>query len=124
MTSQITTAELGRLRADSKHWLTETATLNRVTPAPDGKGGYTNSRAVIWTGKVGRRPINEQGEAAKDQGAGDMATEVTAWMFTFPAGVDVKPQDEIVASSRTYQVVGGIDKSVEIARYVVANETT
>lgn len=122
MTSQVTAAELGRLRTDSSRWFTEDAVLVRIVPSEDGKGGFINTRPAIWSGKVQRKPVYETGRGVQEQDTGDIATERSHWMFSFPAEVDVKPQDEITASGRVYQVVGGMDKSIEIAHYVIAIE--
>jgi len=122
MTSQVSTAELRRLQTDAARWFTEQATLQRIAVTATAKGGRTNTRTIIWTGKVGRKPMSESGREAMENVTGDLATQISHWVFSLPAGVNVLPQDEIVASGRTYQVVGGIDKSLEIARYVIAVE--
>lgn len=121
MTSAVSPAELGRLQADSARWFTEAVSIVRLGRAPDGKGGYTNTKTTIWTGSVGRKPLSEI-RAGRQQDTGDLATTLQYWAFSFPAGVDVHPADEIHAGSRVYEVTAGMDKSLEIMRAVVAKE--
>lgn len=119
-----TAAELARLRSSVEAWLTEPAVLNRSVRTPDNKGGYVNVLTQVWAGNVRRRPTSETRGAAVEAAVGDLQTATTYWVFTFPAGVNAQNDDEIVASGRTYQVVGDLDKTFEISRYVIAQERT
>lgn len=124
MTSQVTAAELGRLQTDAAHWFMETVQVQRPIQVSNGKGGYHNDWTIVWTGKVQRRPMSEsaRGETA-DAPIGDRMTALSSWLFSFPAGTDVRAEDRIESGDRIYEVAGpALDKAVEIARYVVATE--
>lgn len=118
----VSPSELARMRAALEAWNTETATVERLTHTPDNKGGYTNTRVTVWTGKVGRKPSTETRGAVTEQNVGAMETALSYWLFRFPAETDVRPDDEIHAAGRVYNVTGQLDKSIEIARYVIAVE--
>lgn len=126
MSSKVSAAELGRLRSSIGQWLTEDAQLERVTKTPNtGTFGHTNARTVVWTGQVRRKPITEGRGAVAEAPIGDRAGVLSYWLFAFPAETDVQGEDRILAGGRTYDVIGqGLDKTLEIARYVVAREGT
>jgi hypothetical protein len=119
-----TASELDHLRSSLDYWRNEAAVVNRLTRTSDGKGGFTNQWSTVWSGTVRRKPTSETRGAAIEAAVGDLQDALTYWIFTMPAGIDVRADDRIVASGRTFEVVGDLDKSLEIARYVIATEQT
>lgn len=120
----ISVGELAQLRTDFVFWQTETANVQRTARTPDGKGGYVNSASTVYNGTVDRKPATETRGSVAEVPVGDRAGALSYWLFSFPAGTDIRPQDVITVEDRTYQVAGpALDKSIELQRYVMAVET-
>lgn len=117
----ITPGELALLRSDFAQWMTDEASLTREVTVNTG-GRPTHTTATVWTGGVRRRPASESRGAISETPVGDRAGVTSYWLFTFPAGVDVHGSDRIVCAGRTYEVETDLDKTTEVARYVMAKE--
>lgn len=117
----ITPGELDLLRSDFEQWMTDPASLLRETSTITN-GRQTKAWATVWTGGVRRRPASESRGSVSDAPVGDRAESTSYWLFFFPAGTDIHNTDRIVCAGRTYEVDGDLDKTTEVARYVMAKE--
>lgn len=116
--------ELGLLRGDMAAWFREDAEVIHITqPTDQTTGRYVNTPTTLWTGKVNRKPASESAGGTREQVlGGSLQTSLSYWEFELPVGVPVQMSDLIVCGGRTYEVVGVLDKSLQIALYVYAQE--
>lgn len=117
----VTASELTRLRTDfSANWFVESCAISRPTSASDGRGGHTDTYTTVATVMCRRTGPNIS--AANEAPAADRMQSSIEWVVSLPAGTSVQPKDRLVISGRTYEVNADLDRTTEIARYVVATE--
>lgn len=125
--SDITTGEVAQLRGDmAREVFTEqVSVIHRTQPVDQATGRYTNTPVTVWTGPANRKPATETRQNSTLQVAGTaMQESLSYWEFSFPVGTPVVVGDRIqaVASGRLYDVLGVLDKSIQIALYVYTQE--
>ncbi len=120
MSSAISAAELARLRKGIERQFRETGQIQRHTRTPDGRGSYTEGWNTLATVPCLRTPRELQ--TPDEKAIADRMGVATLWTISVPAGQDVKPADQIVIGSTTYQVLSVLRKTTELARRVIAAE--
>ncbi len=118
----LSATEIAAMRETVDDSLPDTASIRRNTPVSDGQGGQTDAWAQVAevaarVGLTGRRSPEEREIAGRVAGT----VLYTLWM---PAGTDLTAKDRIVVGARTFEVVGVIQRSEELARQAVCLEMT
>lgn len=123
--TDITAAELAMNAADMADLVfTEDVTVVHITRPTDATtGSFTETPTTVWTGKANRKPAVEGRQNLIGAAAGEIATALSYWEFSFPVGVPIVSGDRIEsAAGRVYEVLGLLDKSIQMATYVYAQE--
>ncbi len=111
--------ELAVIRGDVLELQPDTAQIQRRTLTPDGAGGHAESWNTVAT--VACR-IAPSGLSPQEQVIAERLTATSIWTITLPALTDVRPADRLLVGARTFEVVGVLARSEEIARRVVCVE--
>lgn len=111
--------ELAVIRGDVLELQPDTAQVQRRTLAPDGAGGHTESWSTVAT--VACR-VAPSGQSPQEQVIAERLTATSIWTITLPAETDIQPADRLLVDARTFEVVGVLARSEEIARRVVCVE--
>lgn len=103
MTSLLTTDELAAMRSTQDSALPDLAYILRANSSPDDTGVYTATWGTAASNKACRlAPV------ASQSGVKALGTEpisVPYWTITFSQGTDVRVGDQVVISSRNFDVV-------------------
>lgn len=119
----VTGSELARLRADFQDaWFVEDCQITRPTRVDDGRGGYTDTWAVVSDPYLVCRRTGPNISATSEAPTADRMQSQIGWVISLPAETDVRPTDRLVIAGRTYELTAHLDRTTEIARYVVATE--
>lgn len=117
----VTPSELARLRADfSRDWFVDECLIQRLAEVDDGAGGKYESWSTVER-VMCRRTAPTAGQVLNSLTASRPETRVD-WTIALPAGTDVRVTDRLVISGVTYEVEIALDRTTEIARYVMAFE--
>lgn len=116
----VNASELERLRTDFTAWFVEECLINRPALTSDGRGGQTETVSVAENVPC-RRTAPNIGPAGEMTVGGGMQS-IIQWVISLPAETDVRPNDRLVIGERTYEVNADLDRTTEIARYVLATE--
>lgn len=111
--------ELAVIRGDVLELQPDTAQVQRRTLTPDGAGGHAESWNTVAT--VACR-VAPSGWSPQEQVIAERLTATSIWTITLPALTDVQPADRLLVGARTFEVVGVLARSEEIARRVVCVE--
>jgi head-tail adaptor len=111
--------ELAAIRGDVLELQPDTCQVQRVTLTPDGAGGQTESWSTVAT--VACR-VAPSGQSPQERAIAERVASVSTWTLTLPAETDVRPADRLQVGTRTFEVVGVLARSFEIARRVVCTE--
>ncbi len=112
--------DLAQMRTVAKAFLAGTATVKRISTAPDGTGGYTESRTTVATVPCRLAPAGLQ---PQERIIAEQIGATSLWRVSVPQGTDVLADDEIVIGSRTFQVVQVISPTWEVLRVAICRET-
>ena len=115
----LTDADLARMRGAQESIMTDTCQVQRRTLTPDGAGGHAESWNTVAT--VACR-VAPSGRSPQEQVIAERLTATSIWTITLPALTDVQPADRLLVGARTFEVVGVLARSEEIARRVVCVE--
>jgi hypothetical protein len=115
----LTDAELGKMRAEQVKTMLDTATIGRRILQSDGAGGttetFTQEESVCRIAASTNQPDYQMFAAA--------VNEAQLWRITFPAGTDVRKEDQILANGRTFEVLGVMAPATfETARVTICVE--
>lgn len=115
----LTADELAAMRATAEGVLPDTAQVQRRTLTPDGAGGHAESWNTV---AIVACRIAPSGQSLQEQVIAERLTATSIWTITLPAETDVQPADRLLVDARTFEVVGVLARSEEIARRVVCVE--
>jgi hypothetical protein len=98
----LSTAELARLRADAEDYLPDTCTIQTVSRASDGLGGWTETWSNTYTGVACRlAPVQTaQGEIVE----GEQVSALTRWILTVAHDQALDETMRVVHGGETYEV--------------------
>lgn len=99
--------------------LTASAAVSRKTLVNDDAGGQTTTWATVATypcsfAQTQISPVERENTIT--------VKSLTYWGFVFPADADVRPEDRIIVGSRTFEVVGAGQGSVNIVTRAICLE--
>lgn len=117
----LSAGEVAGLRSAFAQWRTETCEIRRATAVNDGRGSELLTYSPLATVSCKRTPETVTGRASEAT-VGGRASGETYWSISLPAGTDVANGDRLLVGSRTYEVTGVIDKTIELQRDVRAVE--
>lgn len=116
----LSSAEFQAMQATATGALPDSGTILRPTVSNDGMGGQSQDWNAVGTAVCRVRPSTSPDERPT---AGKV-TAYTDWVITFPGGTDVRSQDRVQAIGRTFEVVGPLAGSWDIATRVACAEVT
>ena len=96
-----------------------TATIQRPTKTRDTTGGWTTSLTTVATLPCFYSPMMI---TPREQETTTAVKAISFWTFIFPAGSDVRNTDRIQVGGRTWEVVGGAERTLNIRLTVTAME--
>lgn len=115
--------DLARMQTNSNEHADVNAHVYRRSPTSDARGGTTSTLALVGTYRVRKAPLTTVQSA--EQVYADRLGGNQGWWFTFPRFADVRMDDRIESSSRTYEVVSmDEDRSEPISTRVLCRELT
>jgi len=107
------------MRSTLNDSLPDTAQVQRRSLTGDGAGGFTESWSTVAT--VACR-VAPSGQSPQERVIAERLTATSVWTVTLPALTDVQSADRIVVGTRTFEVIGVLARSDELARRVVCTE--
>lgn len=117
----VTPSELARLRRDfSRDWFVDECQIQRAGLADDGAGGKYETWSTVETVHC-RRTAPTAGQVLNSLTASRPETRVD-WTIALPAETDVRVTDRLLINGGVYEVEIALDRTTEIARYVMAFE--
>ena len=116
-------AEVTAMRTTTAAALPDTCTISRDTPTADELGGETSVWAPVAVNVPCRYAPDQIADGERERGGRIASTN--GWRFTFAQGTDVRPPDQLVVGTRTFEVVS-VDarRSWELATVVRCIEIT
>lgn len=118
----LTATDLQSMRAALQESLPETVTIQRLTRASDGMGGFNETWAQVAS-VPGR--LSPAGTQPTEGVVASVLQSQQAWIVTLPAGTAVTAADRLQIGSRTFEVIGvQAPRSYEIATRIVAVEVS
>jgi hypothetical protein len=111
--------ELANTRVAFGQLLTSQAVIARVTRERDAGGGWTTVTTDVATLPCSYFQFMI---TPREQETTTTVRAISFWTFLFPAGSDVRPTDKIKVGARTWEVVGGGERTVELRLSITAME--
>lgn len=121
----LTAAEITWMRATEALTLPDTCAVHRKSSVSDGRGGQTESYAVVSGMSTLACRLSAGGNQADESITAEQMRNRSYWIITFTQGVDVRDTDRIVIGSRTFEVMKALAHGAwEMARRVQCVEVT
>lgn len=98
----LSAADLTYMQATQEQALPGTVVIERYTTASDGMGGAVQTYAAAGT-VIGR--IYPQRTTGQEMVGGAQVQSELKWWGTLPVGTEVYPQDRLVYSGRSWEIV-------------------
>ena len=102
--TQLSAADLDYMRDTLAELLPDSGTIQTVTRAANGFGGWVET----WT-SAGTVACRIDNQSANKSDVGDSARSFSAWMITVPFDTVISANDRINTGGQTYNVIGVSD---------------